>query len=64
VHEDVEQSAKNDADGFDHLHAVPTTDREDPCQVFQKNQLKNNGLDSIEEATEGLIELTSQKVRP
>ena len=64
MHEDVEQSAKNEADGFDYLHAVPTIDHEDPCHFFQKNQSKNNGLNMIDEATEGLTELISQKVRP
>jgi hypothetical protein len=40
VHAYVEQAEKNDADAFDHVHVVPTIDREDPCLVFQKTPVK------------------------
>ena len=36
VHGYVERVEKNDADWFDHVHVMPTIDREDPCQALKK----------------------------
>ena len=36
VHGYVEQAEKRDADWFDHVHVMPSIDREDPCEVFVK----------------------------
>ena len=36
VHGYVERVEKSDGDWFDHVHVMPTIEREDPCQVFKK----------------------------
>jgi len=40
VHGYVEQIEKSDADWYDHVHVIPTIEREDPCRVFEKNRSK------------------------
>jgi hypothetical protein len=36
VHGYVERVEKSDSDWFDHVHVMPTIDREDPCQALKK----------------------------
>ena len=36
VHGYVERVEKSDGDWFDHVHVMPTIDREDPCQALKK----------------------------
>jgi uncharacterized iron-regulated protein len=38
VHGYVEQADKSDANWYDHVHVIPTIEREDPCRVFEKNR--------------------------
>lgn len=40
VHGYVEQADKSDANWYDHVHVIPTIEREDPCRVFEKNRSK------------------------
>jgi len=40
VHGYVEQADKSDAKWYDHVHVIPTIEREDPCRVFEKNRSK------------------------
>jgi uncharacterized iron-regulated protein len=40
VHGYVEQTDKKDANWYDHVHVIPTIEREDPCRVFEKNRSK------------------------
>jgi len=40
VHGYFEQADKSEANWYDHVHVIPTIEREDPCRVFEKNRSK------------------------